>query len=1178
MKPVKIFSTAFAAATLALTVACNDDLGVKTYEDGMLHFKFLLDNQGQWKDNGASGPQTRLMAPVEMTSTVGFDAPLYLQCTERNSIETAPLTRGQRITGEAFDGDNNPNAVKCFGLYAVVDGQQVLATSSAELTATYTEISRDELTPGGDWQVKETTLNFSGDEGWPDGATGDFYGFAPFPGWDGAADASHPAGDAGHTRCILVDTDNPTQPTITFMMQPEEEYNKDILTAKKTGVSKDDKNAGVELEFEHILSALKFKLDDDDTDGNGTNDMKYTVGIGGTEYYLQVKSITVDGIYDQGSVGIGNTYSDNGSTRTSNWDVDDTSKGSCTATLNRSYYDVTGDADKLINTDEHCMMVLPQTTPTGAKLVITADLTTDAEGTSIAESDVTFEAKLEGKTWLPGYSYTYMISKDSRALSYTLTSIPDGGSNGGAFSFDKDGGSKDFDVTSYAEYSDGGVAGTEPAKWHVEYSTDGGSKWISGLPTGFSLQRKSDGAYVGSDNAIDGSTSAVTYTLTAPMRNEQSNTIKTLIKNDYSKYAGADGYYDLSLHNIGYSEAICSQTTERNTANCYVVQGYGKFKIPLVYGNGVKKGKNNPIAYAYTWSGNGHGVFTDHLDNSITNPWLTTQLATDPNGAKIVWQDESNVVRSKSVRVEGDYLYFEINQDDVQPANILLAATVDGVIAWSWHIWVTAFNDFSNTVELTKTISGTTYKMNLLKRDLGWRTPEVKYYDERTILFRVAQNDRMGKKVQHNVTQEAGAVSLGGSNIAYQSGRKDPFPIMRSKVASYTLSGGKITSITYTDEDLFSGRAEVIELTAANLKTAGTTIQNPNYLYSGSGGNWFAETELTGGTSSNQQQQFLCWDPEGNYNDGYKTTGSSLVARNFGSHIKTIYDPCPVGFMVPNSGIVQMLIDNISLFSPKTTMKDLDGVEVKSPLDYVSGVINGDTLNFYFTGARRTTLQNFNKYGYVYSAGVFQNGTSGVFLRVNNTSPYLEKTPNALNVNRAFAVRPIVDESAGVVESWGSVAAGTFHEGNTTTEVELTQHGSAWGIDDDLTSVSFTINGSATSKTLQEILDNANYKERRIFVKNIKVYFTYNGMRTLLQSMRPYYINYDGKERKGSGAYIAISSIPDHYQFSANWDRRYPGEESVSTTTDWQSLVPLTWSTVHITKVTADLRITYFEE
>ena len=1186
MKKNNFLALSFMTACLMLIVSCQDDeLAKNRYNDGKLHFKFSFDENGQWNKDHAQQKQTRLMAPIVLATPNDNGQPLYLHCEEANYIEpestaaATTVTRGQRITDDAFD-PTNPNTVSSFGLYAVVGGEEVLSVydkkgstdeSDWEKLNTYTEIQRSSLNGKGEWYVDEQELLFSGNNAWKEDMTGNFYGFAPFPGWDGAADASHPEGDAGHTRCIWVDTSNPSQPIINFMMQPEEEYNKDILMAQTTGVTQSQKNSGVELQFHHALSALKFKYDNADN-------MKYKVGIGGTEYYLKIKTITLDGIYDQGSVVIGNAYTDAGGTRTSNWVIDDTSKGSCTATLNRSQKDVADDSEKLINTDAHCFMVLPQTAPTGAKFIITADLTSDAEGNNIVQENFTFDAKLEGKTWLPGYSYTYTISKDSRALSYTLTSVPDGGSNGSAFSFTKDGGSKDFKVTSYAQYSDGGVAGTEPAKWHLEYSTDGGSKWEKGLPTGFSLQRKSDGVYVGSDNAIDGSTSAVTYTLTAPLRNEQSNTIKTLIKNDYSKYAGADGYYDLSLHNIGYSEAICSQTTERNTANCYVVQGYGKFKIPLVYGNGVKKGKNNPIAYEYTWSGNGHGVFTDHLDHYITDPWLTNQLATDPNGAKIVWQDETNVVREKSVKVEGDYLYFEINQDDVQPANILLAATVDGVIAWSWHIWVTAVNDFSDTVELSKTISGTTYKMKLLKRDLGWRTPEVKYYDARTILFRVAQNDRMGKKVQHNVTQGAGAVSLGGSNITYQNGRKDPFPVMRAKVSSYTQSGGKITSITYTNEDLFSGRAEVIELTAAELKTAGTTIQNPNKLYSGSGGNWFKEIDLAEGTKDNQQQQFLCWDPQGNYDDGYKTTGSSLVARNFGPHIKTIYDPCPVGFMVPNSGIVQMLIDNISLFSPKTTMKDLDGVEVQSPLDYVSGVINGETLNFYFTGARRTSLQNFNTYGYVYSAGVYQKGTSGVFLRVKNTSPYLEKAPTSLNINRAFAVRPIVDESAGVVQSLssGSIAEGTFREGNTTTEVELTQHGSAWGID-NLNNVSFTINGSSTPLTLQQILSNSADKERRIYVKDIKVYFNYSGGRTLLQSAQPYNIVYAGKETKGSGAYITLSSIPEHYQFSANWDRRFSGEESVSTSTDWQHLVPLTWKNVTITKVTADLRITYFD-
>ena len=71
---------------------------------------------------------------------------------------------------------------------------------------------------------------------------------------------------------------------------------------------------------------------------------------------------------------------------------------------------------------------------------------------------------------------------------------------------------------------------------------------------------------------------------------------------------------------------------------------------------------------------------------------------------------------------------------------------------------------------------------------------------------------------------------------------------------------------------------------------------------------------------------------------------------------------------------------------------------------------------------------------------------------------------------------------------------------------------------------------------------------------------------------------YDGKERKGSDAYIMLNSIPAYYQFSGNWDRRYSDEDNVTTSTDWHSLVPLTWSKVNISKVTADLRITYFQE
>lgn len=1185
MKTIRFFYGVSILLAGMLFTACQDDLtGPSRYNDGKLHFKFSFDENGQWNKDNAQQKKTRLMAPIVLATPNDNGQPLYLHCEEANYIEPestaadTTVTRGQRITDEAFD-PTNPNAVSSFGLYAVVGGEEVLSVydkkgstdeSDWEKLNTYTEIQRSSLNGKGEWYIDEQELLFSGNNAWKEDMTGNFYGFAPFPGWDGAADASHPDGDAGHTRCIWVDTSNPSQPIINFMMQPEEEYNKDILMAQKTGVTQSQKDAGVEMYFHHALSALKFKYDNADN-------MKYKVGIGGTEYYLKIKTITLEGIYDQGSVVIGNAYTDAGGTRTSNWVIDDTSTGSCTATLNRSQKDVADDSEKLINTDAHCFMVLPQIAPTGAKFIITADLTSDAEGNNIVQENFTFDAKLEGKTWLPGYSYTYTISKDSRALSYSLQSVPDGGSNGGAFSFTKDGGSMDFDVTSYANYSDGGVAGTEPATWHVEYSTDGGSNWVKGLPTGFSLARKSDGVYVGTDNAIDGSTSPVTYTLTAPMRNEHSKTIEALLKNDYSKYAGADGYYDLSLHNIGYSEAICSQTTERNTANCYIVQGYGKFKIPLVYGNGVKKGKNNPIAYAYTWGGNGYGVFTDHRGESITDPWLTTQLPTDPNGAKIVWQDETDVVREKSVKVEGDYLYFEIAQDDVQPTNILLAATVDGVIAWSWHIWVTAVNDFSDTVELSKTISGTTYKMNVAKRNLGWRTPEVKHYDARTILFRVVQNDRMGKKVQHNVTQGAGVVALGGANIVYQNGRKDPFLNVKAKVTSATVnSAGKITSVTYENVDLFKDEEGNNRITSINQRPkVEESIKNPNVLYR-PGSNWFKETGV-----NEVRQQYLCWDPEGHFNSGSDVSGD--VTHNYESHTKTIYDPCPVGFMVPNSGFAQMVVDSPGSFAYHTTMKDLDGNDVTAPIPYVT---KGD-LTFYLAGCRRQRYKNpdgvtgfgladYKTYGYIWTAGAQLNGMQGVYLRASASA--LEFDPVDYDMCRAFAVRPIVDESAGVVQSWGSIAAGTFHEGNTTTDVELTQHGSAWGID-NLNSVSFTVNGEATPLTLQQILSNSANKERRIYVKDIKVYFEYSGWRTPLtnQTLQPYNIVYAGKERNSSPAYIRINSIPNHYQFSANWDRRFSDEESVSTSTDWQQLVPLTGRNVTITKVTADLRITYFD-
>lgn len=1214
MKKQTITLLAALAAILTLSatlVACHDDLegDAQKYDDGYLHFNFLFDNQGQWKDGATAGRQTRMMAPVEMTMPEGFDTPLYLHCIEENYIETAPTTRGERITDEAFD---DRNKIQCFGLYAVVNGEKVLATSTSALTADYTEIKRNTLNESGDWQVKEAELKFSGDGGWPNGKTGDFYGFAPFPGWDADEDAGN-----GHARCIVIDTDAST-PTITFNMQPEEEHNKDILTAKKTGVTKDEKNAGVELKFQHILSALKFKLDDDTSDGNGTNDLKYTVGVGGNEYFLQVKSITVADIYDQGTVAIGDTYTDDTSNpsnpvRTSKWVVDNTSTDSCTATLNRSYGAITGDTKKLINTDEHCMMVLPQTAPTGAKLIITADLTTDEAGTAVYKSDVTFEASLAGLTWKPGYSYTYKISKDTKAKSYTLTS--DNGRSDNAFMFEVNGDVTssypvDFDVTSYATLSDDGVTTTQAAvSWHIEYSEDGGSTWKAGLPLGWNVKNKSTGEAVTNNHDIPGSLSDVTYTIDAPVRLDGSPAVASLTSHDYSKHVGDDGYYDLSLHGLGWNAV--SQSTVRNTANCYIINGYGKFEIPLVYGNGVKMGQENPKAYQYAWAQNttydasgltyphGHSVFCDHNGNQINHAWMSAQLGHSLSSAEIVWQDHNIVSNVTLDDTKNDYLRFEIRKEDVQPGNIVLAVKDGDDIAWSWHIWVTVNTDFATTTRLSHTINSNTYNMDVAKYSLGWTNPIVKNNEgTKPFTIRVVQNDKMGKHVDHDVEQKGGIVSSENSALIYQNGRKDPFPNFGLKIVSASSDASGNITATYDEENLFVKLGITDHTLSSSELTPSYCHRNPkSFVFSTS--NWFKESGLA--TSYASHQVYECWNPEGDPQRGAATGREG----NYQTHTKTIYDPSPVGFMVPNSGLANMLANDTPFTSGTTIEIDEEHHTASAPYPYVK---TNSGLIFYTTGGRRinTNTTPWSYYmdrgtGYFWTAGLWSNGQYGVYYYTSSSAVTFNATGSggtARTSSSGFSIRPIKDDQQDVVAAWSSLPVMTFHEGDSKNNidpslkaVELTQNGTTnnWGIS-DLNSVTIRMQDGAEVTLGSIINDKANKKNQKLLVRQIKVYFDYSGYTYgyfdvggyLLghRTLNSYSISHTlgtKTETHGQSAYVLTVDIPDHWLFSSGWVTKYSQSNNGDPDTwDFANLVPLNLQRVNVTKVEAELRINYY--
>lgn len=1207
----KYYFLAILVTCTALFTGCQDDLvNNTTYNDGYLHFKFLFDKQGQWKEDGASGPQTRMMAPIEMTLPEGFDTPLYLHCVESNEIETAAEdtteTRGERITGEAFD---DRGKIQCFGLYAVVGSEEVLATSTtytdpgtsvtSTINSKFTEILRSSLAEDGGWYVKEQDLLFAdAADMWTDAKTGNFYGFAPLPGWDGTGDGA----DANRTRCYTVNTDNPASPTVTFTMQPEEEYNKDILMAKKTGVTKSEKDTGIEMQFKHVLSALKFKLDDDDTDGNGTNDFTYDPAqttSTSDDYYLQLKSITVEGIYNQGTMEIGGTA----------W-TPESSTGSCTSVLNRSFSTVTGDGQ--INTDAKCMMVLPQTISSSlpnkdAKLIITVDVTRDAAGADIFRKDVTFEASLNGLTWEPGHTYTYKISKDNKAKEYYLTST--NGRSDEAFMFEVNGDitsgyTEDFDVTSYAELSDdGSPATTATVPWHFEYSEDDGSTWTAGLPLGFKVKNPS-GVFVGANSAIPGSETPVTYTLEAPVRLDGSPAIASLTSHDYSTYVGNDGYYDLSLHGLGWTAR--EATTVRNTANCYIINGYGKFEIPLVYGNGIKMGQENPKAYQYAWAQNttydesgltyphGHSVFCDHNGNQINHAWMSAQLSHPLSSAEIVWQDHDNIIRSSSVTLDPDgtdYLRFEIRKEDVQPGNILLAVKDGTDIAWSWHIWITVNTDFATTTRLSHTINSHTYYMDVAKYSLGWTNPIIKNnIGTKPFKIRVVQNDKMGKNVVHDVEQKGGIVSSENSSLIYQNGRKDPFPNYGLKVASSPApsvdASGNITA-TYEQEDLFT-KAElgITDHLRSNTEYSPKYChKNPN-SYVMSRFNWFLENGLA---SHKDYQVYECWNPEGNSNRG---SALGTLEDNYKTHTKTIYDPCPVGFMVPNSGIIQMLLNDTPFSSGTTIEIDDKGHTATAPYNYVT---TKSGLRFYANGGRRintgaTDYIRDKTAGFFWTAATFSNGLYGVYYNSTNTAIENNVTlGGGRTVSSGFSVRPIKDDQQDVVAAWSSLPVMTFHEGDALG-VQLTPNGSTsnYGID-NLSGVTVHMQ-DGTDLTLESIINDTNKKNKKLLIRQIKVYFDYTGntygvfdVGGLLlghRTLNAYSISHTlggNTEKHGQSAYVLVADIPDHWLFSSGWVTKYT--ETLSTPVsgwNWTDLIPLISQKANITRVEVDLRINYY--
>ena len=450
-------------------------------------------------------------------------------------------------------------------------------------------------------------------------------------------------------------------------------------------------------------------------------------------------------------------------------------------------------------------------------------------------------APLKGE-WKAGTTRTYKLSQTNSTWQYTLTSTdPSRAAECNETT------SQPYSITSYREDP---VTHTKQAvAWKViGYSVDNGTTWSTTKPAWLTALSAESG---------NGGTAAETGTATL------TKDVKDLLKerNDGLKNATAVGSssapYDLSTK--GGSES-------RSTANSYLISAPGHYRIPLVYGNAIKNGSDNPSSYQTSHTGTTIlSNFQDHAGNAINDPWIEKTNGganAGVNGAKIVWADEKDLVTSPSIAHDASnnaYLDFEVKAADIKSGNAVVAVTKGGTVVWSWHLW------FAPQSALTP-IPVTNYQnkvYNFTEETLGWKPTKWEgstYNTPRTVKVRVEQtiaNNGTKQVSDITITQNPGTVRTGIATL-YQFGRKDAFPGMDET----QLPQGSINK------------------NAGNNMSITNGIQYPDRFYM-SGSNW-----------NNNYGYYNLWSAD-------NMVAGSLNVGNDNPVVKTVYDPSPVGFKMP---------------------------------------------------------------------------------------------------------------------------------------------------------------------------------------------------------------------------------------------------------------------------------------
>jgi hypothetical protein len=492
-----------------------------------------------------------------------------------------------------------------------------------------------------------------------------------------------------------------------------------------------------------------------------------------------------------------------------------------------------GTSQNIIVTDnELTMLMMPQTLGPNAQIAVTYKFQDGSINT------LTAGIGGGGRSWNKGETVTYTISTSSLNDVLLITQPS---------SFTYEGGSHEYKVTSYKWIGNGN---SKKVAWTAKFYDVNGNEiskpsWLTSFTT-----------------SGEGSTNSTSFTASVSRQEGSATTHNSLLQSNSIKGNNNDSY-DLSTHDY------YGNNTSMTTANCYIVNAYGYYKLPLVYGNAIKNGEDNPSGYKSDCT---QPLIlrnmVDSYDQPITSPYIYDKYT--PASATLIWQDSQNLITgvdlSDSRNGKYTYLKFRVNKATIKEGNAVVAVKdASGHILWSWHIWVT-----DEDVTATKQIYNADGKLSrFMPIYLGWcsNDNDVTYYPSRNVIVKVTQEG--GITAQFKITQEYHFItsSVYGYHTFYQWGRKDPLP---------PLTDNSTTAMPRT---LYYSNSAYTFSSVNGQVSVGTSIATP-YIFR------FNQS----GESSYHE-----WSKE-HYQNLWNNWAAGPDKQTI---IKTIYDPSPRGFRLP---------------------------------------------------------------------------------------------------------------------------------------------------------------------------------------------------------------------------------------------------------------------------------------